>query len=101
MGMEACNGMGMAHMNLPMNMKGRAFWRPFSSKDVTVEIADQQAGCCDFIECVTERIDQKKRRVSRHQCREVVADALMEAESRSHAKARSEVDARLPYSGRI
>ena len=84
-------------MHLRMDMKGRAFGFSFSRKNVTVEVADQQAGSSDFVECVTERVDQKERQVSRYERGEVVANTLMKAESRSHAKARCEIDARLPY----
>jgi hypothetical protein len=91
----------MAHMHSRMDMKGRAFRHPFSSENVTVKIADQQAGSGDFIECVAERVDQKERRMSRHQRGEVVANTFVETEPRGHAKARCEIDARLPDGGSI
>jgi hypothetical protein len=95
--MKAGGRMGMTHMHPRMDMKGRAFGLSFSRKNVTVEVADQQAGRGDFIECVTERVDQKERRIARHQRGEVIANPLVKAESRSHAKARGKIGARLPY----
>jgi hypothetical protein len=88
-------------MHPRMDMKGGAFGRPFSSENVTVKIADQQAGRGDFIEGVSQRVDQKERGMSRHQRGEVVANAFMKAKSRRHAKARCEIDTRLPNGGSI
>jgi hypothetical protein len=99
--MKACNGMWMVQMHLPMNMKSRAFGLAFSSENITVKIADQQAGSGDLIECATERVDEEERRVSRHERGEVVANAFMKAEARSHAKARGEIDTRLLDGRRI
>lgn len=80
-------------MDAGVNVESGGFGPAVPFDDVALEIADEQARRGDLAEGAAVGIDEEEVVAARHEGREMIADALGEAESRRHAKTGGKVDA--------